>query len=161
MNESMTNAPILTEDALREALEKERAAGKTIAFANGVFDVLHVGHIRYLQDAARVADVLVVAVNGDDSVRAIKGESRPVMPEGERAEIVSAIRGVAYVTIFAESSPARLLQSLRPDFQCKGTDYTADSVPEGEIVRAYGGRVVIVGDPKDHSTTELLERMRK
>ena len=154
------NAPILTEDALRDAVDRERLAGRTIAFANGVFDILHVGHVRYLQDAARVADVLVVAVNGDDSVRAIKGEPRPFLPERERAEIVSAIRGVAYVTIFSESSPARLLGVLRPDFQCKGTDYTADSVPEAEIVRAYGGRVVIVGDPKDHSTTEMLRRLK-
>lgn len=154
------NAPLLDERELVEAVRRERAAGKTIAFANGVFDILHVGHVRYIQDAARVADVLVVAVNGDDSVRAIKGEGRPLTPEGERAELVSAIRGVAYVTIFSESSPARLLGVLRPDFQCKGTDYTADSVPEAEIVRAYGGRVVIVGDPKDHSTTEMLRRLK-
>ena len=154
------NAPILTERELQSALATERQAGRKIAFANGVFDILHVGHVRYLQDASRVADVLVVAVNGDDSVRAIKGEGRPLTPERERAEIVSAIRGVAYVTIFSESSPARLLGVLRPDFQCKGTDYTADSVPEAEIVRAYGGRVVIVGDPKDHSTTEMLRRLK-
>ena len=156
------NAPILTEPALIDALATERAAGKSIAFANGVFDILHVGHVRYLQDAARVADVLVVAVNGDESVRALgKGEGRPVMPERERAEIVSAIRGVGYVTIFGEKSPARLLQVLRPDYQCKGTDYTADTVPEAEIVKGYGGKVVIVGDPKDHSTTELLQRMKR
>ena len=154
------NAPILTGDALLGALAEERAAGKTIAFANGCFDVLHVGHIRYLQDAARVADILVVGVNGDASVRGLKGEGRPVMPEAERAEIISAIRGVTYVTIFHEESPSRLLQTLRPDFQCKGTDYTADSVPEAEIVKAYGGKVVIVGDPKDHSTTEMLRRMK-
>jgi rfaE bifunctional protein nucleotidyltransferase chain/domain len=154
------NAPILDEAKLVDALEKERAAGRSIAFANGCFDVLHVGHIRYLQDAARVADVLVVGVNGDESVRGLKGAGRPVMPEDERAEIISAIRGVAYVTIFREESPGRLLQTLRPDFQCKGTDYTAESVPEGEIVRGYGGRVVIVGDPKDHSTTAVLEKLR-
>jgi rfaE bifunctional protein nucleotidyltransferase chain/domain len=154
------NAPILTESDLLAALATERAAGRTIAFANGVFDVLHVGHVRYLQEAAGVADVLVVAVNGDRSVRMLKGEGRPVMPEGERAEIVSAIRGVSYVTIFDERSPSRLLQTLKPEFQCKGTDYTADSVPEAEIVRSYGGRVVIVGDPKDHSTTDLLKKMR-
>jgi D-glycero-beta-D-manno-heptose 1-phosphate adenylyltransferase len=155
------NAPILDETALAAALDDERRAGKRIAFANGVFDILHVGHVRYLQDAARVAEVLVVAVNSDVSVRAIKGEGRPVMPERERAEIVSAIRGVAYVTIFAESSPSRLLQVLRPDFQCKGTDYTADSVPEAEIVRAYGGKVVIVGDPKDHSTSKIVGKLRQ
>lgn len=155
------NAPVLDEPALRDALARERKAGKTIAFANGVFDVLHVGHIRYLQDAARVADVLVVGVNGDQSVRMLKGPDRPLMPATERAEIVAAIRGVSYVTIFEEKSPARLLQILQPDFQCKGTDYTADSVPEAEIVKAYGGKVVIVGDPKDHSTTDLLAKMRR
>ena len=160
MNAPVLDALILTEDALLDALAAERKAGKSIAFANGCFDVLHVGHIRYLQDAARVADVLVVGVNGDASVRQLKGEGRPVMPENERAEIISAIRGVTYVTIFHEDSPSRLLQTLRPDFQCKGTDYTADSVPEAEIVKAYGGKVVIVGDPKDHSTTEMLRRMK-
>jgi len=155
------NAPILTERELIAALASERNASNTIAFANGVFDVLHVGHVRYLQDAARVADVLVVAVNSDVSTRAIKGAGRPVMPEAERAEIVSAIRGVSYVTIFGESSPARLLQVLKPDFQCKGTDYTTESVPEADVVRAYGGKVVIIGDPKDHSTTEMLDRLRR
>ena len=122
--------------------------------------MLHVGHVRYLQGAAAVADVLIVAVNGDDSVRMLKGEGRPLTNESERAEIVAAIRGVAYVTIFHEKSPARLLQTLKPDFQCKGTDYTADSVPEADVVRAYGGKVVIVGDPKDHSTTDLIRRMK-
>jgi rfaE bifunctional protein nucleotidyltransferase chain/domain len=154
------NAPILGEADLTAALAREREAGRTIAFANGCFDVLHVGHIRFLQDAARVADVLVVGVNGDHSVRELKGPGRPVMNAAERAEIISAIRGVAYVTVFDEKSPARLLQTLKPHFQCKGTDYTADSVPEAEIVRAYGGEVVIVGDPKDHSTTEMLRRMK-
>jgi rfaE bifunctional protein nucleotidyltransferase chain/domain len=154
------NAPILPEPELAAALERERSTGKTIAFANGCFDVLHVGHIRYLQDAAKQADVLVVGVNGDESVRGLKGPGRPVMNERERAEIISAIRGVTYVTIFHESSPARLLGDLKPDFHCKGTDYTADSVPERDVVQAYGGKVVIVGDPKDHSTTEMLERMR-
>lgn len=154
------NAPILSESDLVAALATQRAAGRTIAFANGVFDILHVGHVRYLQDAAAVADVLVVAVNGDRSVRNLKGPGRPVMPEGERAEIVAAIRGVDYVTIFDEPSPSRLLQTLKPEFQCKGTDYTADSVPEAEIVRSYGGKVMIVGDPKDHSTTSLLKKMQ-
>lgn len=153
------NAPILTERDLLDALAAERRAGKTVAFANGCFDVLHVGHIRYLQDAARVADVLVTGVNGDDSVRALKGEGRPLMPAQERAEIISAIRGVSYVIIFDEVSPSRLLQVLKPEFQCKGTDYTAESVPEAEIVKSYGGKVVIVGDPKDHSTTGLLRKM--
>ncbi len=155
------NAPILSEADLTDALANERARGRSIAFANGVFDLLHVGHIRYLQDAAKQADVLIVAVNGDDSVRQLKGEGRPVMNERERAEIVAAIRGVSYVTIFHEKSPAGLLGRLKPDVQCKGTDYTPDSVPEAEVVRAYGGRVAIVGDPKDHSTSEILEKMRR
>jgi rfaE bifunctional protein nucleotidyltransferase chain/domain len=155
------NAPILTEPELAAALATERERGNSIAFANGCFDVLHVGHIRYLQGAARQADVLVVGVNGDESVRGLKGEGRPVMNERERAEIISAIRGVSYVTIFHEQSPARLLGDLKPDFHCKGTDYTPDSVPERDVVTAYGGKVVIVGDPKDHSTTEILQRMRQ
>ncbi|HUP46441.1 MAG TPA: adenylyltransferase/cytidyltransferase family protein [Thermoanaerobaculia bacterium] len=154
------NAPIIDEAALAELVAEDRRSGRTIAFANGVFDVLHVGHIRYLQGAAAVADRLIVAVNGDDSARALKGAGRPVMPEQERAEIIAAIRGVSYVTIFHENSPARLLGLLRPDFQCKGTDYTADSVPEAEVVRGYGGKVVIVGDPKDHSTTAILKKLR-
>lgn len=155
------NAPILDERALLDALATERDRGKSIVFANGCFDVLHVGHIRYLQDAATVGDVLVVGVNGDGSVRELKGEGRPVMPESERAEIIAALRGVSYVTIFDDRSPVRLLQTLRPDFQAKGTDYTADSVPEAEVVKAYGGKVVITGDPKDHSTTDLLKKMRQ
>jgi rfaE bifunctional protein nucleotidyltransferase chain/domain len=155
------NAPILDERELADALEHERAAGRTIAFANGCFDVLHVGHIRYLQGAAKQADVLIVGVNGDESVRELKGAGRPVMNEAERAEIIAAIRGVSYVTIFREGSPGRLIGDLKPDVHCKGTDYTPDGVPEAEIVRSYGGRVAIVGDPKDHSTTELLEKLRQ
>lgn len=154
------NAPVLTETELRRVVLDERGRGKSIAFANGVFDVLHVGHVRYLQDASKEASVLVVGVNSDDSVRAIKGEGRPVMNERERAELVSAIRGVAYVTIFNDASPARLIATLEPDVHCKGTDYTIDTVPERDVVLAYGGRIAIVGDPKDHSTTELLRRMK-
>jgi rfaE bifunctional protein nucleotidyltransferase chain/domain len=154
------NAPILSEQELLAAIQRERANGRTTAFANGIFDLLHVGHVRYLQAAAEEADVLVVGVNGDDSTRTLKGEGRPLANENERAEIVSAIRGVAYVTIFHETSPAKLIEALKPDVHCKGTDYTADSVPEGDIVRAYGGRVAIVGDPKDHSTTDILRRMK-
>jgi D-glycero-beta-D-manno-heptose 1-phosphate adenylyltransferase len=150
---------ILSEKALELALEKERARGRTIAFANGCFDVLHVGHVRYLQDAKKQADVLVVGVNGDASVRELKGEGRPVMPANERAEIIAAIEGVDYVTVFDERSPARLLGALKPDVHCKGTDYTPDSVPERDVVHAYGGRVAIVGDPKEHSTSELLKKI--
>ena len=155
------NAPILEERALADALAEDRAAGRTIAFANGCFDVLHVGHLRFLQDAARQADVLLVGINGDQSVRALKGAGRPVMNEAERAEIISAIRGVSYVTIFHDRSPGRLIGDLKPDVHCKGTDYTPDSVPEAAIVRSYGGRVAIVGDAKTHSTTDMLEKMRE
>lgn len=154
------NAPVLDAAALQREVGRLHAEGKRVAFANGCFDVLHVGHVRYIQDAAMRADALIVAVNSDESVRTLKGEGRPVMHERERAEIIAALRGVTYVTIFRERSPGELLRALQPDFHCKGTDYTEDSVPEGEIVRAYGGRVLIVGDPKDHSTTELLRRMR-
>jgi len=154
----MSNAPILSEEELLAALAAKR--DRKIAFANGCFDVLHVGHIRYLQGAKEAADILVVGVNGDDSVRELKGEGRPVMPAEERAEIIASIKGVDYVTIFNERSPARLLGVLKPDFQAKGTDYSADSVPEAEVVKAYGGRVIIVGDPKDHSTSAILEKMR-
>jgi rfaE bifunctional protein nucleotidyltransferase chain/domain len=155
------NAPILSQSELSKAVAEARKRGQRIAFANGVFDILHVGHIRYLQGAAAVADVLVVGVNGDESVRALKGVDRPVMNEKERAELISAIRGVSYVTIFREKSPARLIGELKPDFHCKGTDYSPESVPEADVVRAYGGRVVIVGDPKDHSSSEILAKMRK
>ena len=150
---------MLSESALVGAVARDRAAGRTIALANGCFDVLHVGHIRYLQDAAKEADVLVVGVNGDDSVRELKGEGRPVMPASERAEIIAAIDGVDYVTVFDERSPARLLAALKPDVHCKGTDYTPDSAPERDVVRAYGGRVAIVGDPKEHSRSELLKKL--
>jgi D-glycero-beta-D-manno-heptose 1-phosphate adenylyltransferase len=155
------NAPILTETELLRVASDERGHGKTIAFANGVFDVLHVGHVRYLQDASKEGDVLIVGVNGDDSVRAIKGEGRPLTNQRERAELVSAIRGVSYVTIFHDSSPARLIAVLKPDVHCKGTDYSVDTVPEREVVLAYGGRVAICGDPKEHSTSAILERMRR
>jgi rfaE bifunctional protein nucleotidyltransferase chain/domain len=154
------NAPILTETELLRVARDERDRGHNIAFANGVFDVLHVGHVRYLQDAARQADVLIVGVNGDESVRALKGEGRPLMADHERAELVSAIRGVSYVTVFHDNSPARLLAILKPDVHCKGTDYTAETVPEREVVLAYGGRIAIVGDAKDHSTSDILGRIR-
>jgi rfaE bifunctional protein nucleotidyltransferase chain/domain len=155
-----SNAPILSEGDLLDAVARERAAGRNVVFANGCFDVLHVGHIRYLQGAAGEGDVLVVGVNGDASVRTLKGQGRPVMNARERAEIIAAIRGVSYVTIFEETSPARLIGEIRPEVQAKGTDYTPESVPEGDVVRGYGGRVAIVGDPKDHSTSAILEKLR-
>ena len=135
------------------------ARGLTIAFANGGFDLLHVGHIRYLEGAKREADRLIVAINSDASVRGLKGPTRPILPEADRAELVAALRAVDYVVIFDEPTVAPLLELLRPDVHCKGTDYTVDTVPERETVRAYGGRIAIVGDPKDHSTTDLLSRL--
>lgn len=153
-------APILSEQDLLSAIARERQSGRSIAFANGCFDVLHVGHLRYIAGAAREADILVIGVNADSSVQVLKGENRPVMPELERAELIASLRMVDYVTIFRERSPERLIASLRPDVHCKGTDYTTESVPEGELVRSYGGRVAIVGDAKEHSTTELIEKLR-
>ncbi|HET9370860.1 MAG TPA: adenylyltransferase/cytidyltransferase family protein [Vicinamibacterales bacterium] len=140
-------------------VEADRAAGRTIAFANGCFDVLHVGHVRYLRGARREADRLVVAINSDASERRLKGPGRPVLDEATRAELVAAVRGVDYVVIFGDDTVERLLRLLRPDVHCKGTDYTVDTVPERAIVREYGGRIAIVGDPKDHSTRDLLARI--
>lgn len=152
---------IVAEDALAAAVAADRAAGRTVAFANGCFDVLHVGHVRYLEGAAREADRLIVAVNDDAAVERLKGPGRPILPAADRAELVAALRVVDYVVVFPDATVARLLEHLRPDVHCKGTDYTTDSVPERETVRAYGGRVAIVGDPKDHSTTDLLQKIRR
>jgi rfaE bifunctional protein nucleotidyltransferase chain/domain len=137
-----------------------RAAGRTVALANGCFDVLHVGHVRYLQGARAEADVLVVGVNGDESVRRLKGEGRPVLPAHDRALLVAALRAVDHVVVFPGDDVTELVRALRPDVHCKGTDYTVDTVPEREVVRACGGRVAIVGDPKDHDTRALLARVR-
>ena len=152
---------VVSEEELVAAVERERAAGKSIAFANGCFDLLHVGHVRYLQGAAREADVLVVAVNDDASVAALKGDGRPILPAADRAEIVAAVGGVAYVVVFGDADVARLLRRLRPDVHCKGTDYTVDTVPERAVVAAYGGRTAIVGDPKQHATRDLLKRIAR
>jgi rfaE bifunctional protein nucleotidyltransferase chain/domain len=151
---------ILSRDALVARVRNERAQGVTHAFANGVFDLLHVGHVRYLLAAAREADRLIVAINDDASVRALKGPSRPVLTAPDRAELVAAVRGVDYVVIFPESTVTALLELLQPAVHCKGTDYTADTVPERDTVRKYGGRIAIVGDPKDHSTRDLLARIK-
>ena len=139
----------------------DRAAGRTVALANGCFDLLHVGHVRYLQGAAAEADRLVVAVNDDESVRALKGADRPILAGQDRAELVDAVRGVDYVVLFDGPTVGPLLEALRPDVHCKGTDYTVDTVPERAIVAAYGGRTAIVGDPKHHSTRELLRTIRE
>jgi len=150
---------VVSREELVGIVERERREGRTLAFANGCFDLLHVGHVRYLQGAAQEADRLIVAVN-DDAVAGGKGPGRPILPAADRAELVAALRGVDYVVIFPEPTVTPLLQLLRPDVHCKGTDYTADTVPERDTVRAYGGRVAIVGDPKDHSTRDLLARLR-
>ena len=152
---------VVSHDELVRRVDAERAAGRTIAFANGCFDLLHVGHIRYLESAAREADVLVVAVNDDDSVRQLKGPGRPILTAPDRAELVAALRCVDYVAIFHEPTVGPLLNAIRPDVHCKGTDYTVDSVPERDVVKAYGGRIAIVGDPKDHSTRDLLSRIAR
>jgi rfaE bifunctional protein nucleotidyltransferase chain/domain len=152
---------VMTRDALASWVAGQRQAGRTIAFANGVFDMLHVGHVRYLEGARQEADLLVVAVNDDATVRMLKGPDRPVLPAADRAELVAALRPVDAVVIFPEPTVTPLLELLRPDVHCKGTDYTVDSVPERETVRAYGGRTAIVGDPKDHSTRDLLRAIRE
>jgi len=152
---------ILTDDQLLESIAADRQAGRTIAFANGCFDVLHVGHIRYLEGARREADRLVVAINDDGSVRALKGPGQPVLPATARAELVDALRPVDYVVLFPERTVERLLRLIKPDVHCKGTDYSVDTVPEREVVREYGGRIAIVGDPKDHSTRDLLTKLRE
>jgi D-glycero-beta-D-manno-heptose 1-phosphate adenylyltransferase len=150
---------LVTRERLVELVNEDRRQGRTIALANGCFDLLHAGHVRYLQAAAAEADRLIVAVN-DDATAAAKGPGRPILKAAERAELVAALRGVDYVTIFPEPTVAPLLELLRPDVHCKGTDYTADSVPERATVLGYGGRIAIVGDPKDHSTRDLLARIR-
>lgn len=150
---------VVTRERLVELVAADRRAGRTIAFANGCFDLLHPGHVRYLQAAAAEADRLVVAVNDDEAAGA-KGPGRPILEAIDRAELVAALRGVDYVTIFHEPTVSPLLLLLKPDVHCKGTDYTADTVPERETVLGYGGRIAIVGDPKDHSTRDLLARIR-
>ena len=150
---------VLTREKLLGRVAADRRAGLTIAFANGCFDLLHAGHVRYLQGAAAEADRLIVAIN-DDAVAGSKGPGRPILAAADRAELVAAIRGVDYVTIFPEPTVAPLLELLQPDVHCKGTDYTVETVPERNTVLAYGGRIAIVGDPKGHSTRDLLARIR-
>ena len=157
----MTASKILSRRHLLEAAAAQRAAGRKIVFANGAFDLLHAGHVRYLEAARREGDWLAVGVNSDVSVARAKGDGRPIVPEAERAEIVAALACVDAVALFAEDSPADLLADLRPDVHAKGTDYTAESVPERGAVAAYGGKTAIVGDPKEHATTDLIERIRK
>ena len=155
-----TSAKVAPLDVVRERVAATRREGRTVALANGCFDVLHVGHVRYLEGAAAEADVLVVGVNADASVRRLKGEGRPVLPAADRARLVAALRVVDHVVVFEEDDVRALVLALRPDVHCKGTDYTADTVPERDTVRSYGGRVAIVGDPKDHDTRTLIARIR-
>jgi rfaE bifunctional protein nucleotidyltransferase chain/domain len=152
---------VLTLPELRRRVAELKAQGKTIAFANGHFDLLHVGHLRYLRAARAEGDVLVVGLNDDASVARLKGPGRPIVPAAERAELLAALEPVGFVVVFEGDSPAPLLADLRPDVHCKGTDYGApERVPEYEAVRAYGGRTVLVGDPKDHATSDLIARVK-
>jgi rfaE bifunctional protein nucleotidyltransferase chain/domain len=151
---------VLSRHELKQRVEEWRREGNRIVMANGCFDVLHVGHVRYLRAAKALGGKLIVAVNADVSVRGLKGEGRPVMPENERAEILAALESVDAVVVFPEPDVRALLNEIQPDVQAKGTDYTADSVPERDVVTSYGGRVEIVGDPKNHSATAIIEQMR-
>lgn len=147
---------ILSRSELRRRVAEWRRAGERVTLANGNFDLLHVGHVRYLHGAKSLGGKLVVAINSDESVRQLKGEGRPIMPEAERAEIVAALADVDAVVIFPELDVRAIIREIQPDVQAKGTDYTADSVPERDAVAECGGRVAIVGDPKDHSTSEII-----
>ena len=150
---------ILSRDELVSRVQAARDGGARIVLANGCFDVLHVGHVRYLAGARELGDVLVVGINSDEQVAIQKGAGRPVLPANERAEIVAALESVSFVTIFNEPTVEDLLLALKPDVHAKGTDYTTDSVPERDVVRSYGGQVAIVGDPKDHSTSEIIAKV--
>jgi rfaE bifunctional protein nucleotidyltransferase chain/domain len=153
-------ARILERNRLIARVAIARKKGARIVFANGCFDILHVGHVRYLEAARSLGDLLVVGINDDEQVRRLKGEGRPFVTERERAEVVASLRAVDFVTIFHEPTVAELLLALRPDIHAKGTDYAEDTVPERDVVRSYGGRVAIVGDPKNHSSTETIRKVR-
>ena len=155
----MSDSRILNREELSARIATARSSGARIVLANGCFDVLHVGHVRYLAGARELGDVLVVGINSDEQVVRLKGPGRPVLPAAERAEIVSSLESVTYVTIFDEPTVEQLLLTLKPDVHAKGTDYTEETVPERAVVRSYGGRVAIVGDPKDHSTSAILSRI--
>jgi rfaE bifunctional protein nucleotidyltransferase chain/domain len=152
---------VLTLDALRERALELRARGLRLAFANGHFDLLHVGHLRYLQGARARGDILVVGINGDGSVERLKGPGRPIVPAVERAELVAALAPVDFVVVFEEDTPERILRALEPEVHCKGTDYgSPEGVPEYEVVKSYGGETALVGDPKDHATRDLIARIQ-
>jgi rfaE bifunctional protein nucleotidyltransferase chain/domain len=150
---------VTTLEALKTVCGDARSAGRAVAFANGCFDFLHVGHTRYLQGARAEGDLLIVGINSDASVKRLKGPNRPLQPEQDRALLVAALHVVDWVVIFTEDTVENLLLALKPDVHCKGTDYTVDTVPERSVVKSYGGRIAIVGDPKDHDTTALLARL--
>ena len=156
----LPSSRILTREELLNRVRAARQSGATIVFANGCFDVLHVGHVRYLIGARALGDLLVVGVNSDDQVKIQKGPGRPIQPASDRAEVIAALEAVDYVTIFDEPTVEALLLVLKPDIHAKGTDYTEETVPERNVVRSYGGRVAIVGDPKDHSTSSLVSRLQ-
>ena len=156
-----TSAKILSLEALRPLVTELKERGRQVVLANGCFDWLHVGHVRYLREARQLGDCLVVAVNADASVRALKGPPRPLMPQQERAEILAALSCVDYVLVFEELNVERVLRTLRPHIHCKGTDYSEQTVPEREVVLSYGGRIAIAGDPKDHSTRSLLKGLMR
>ena len=160
MNDSV-HEKILTREQLKRRVEQWRKSGEKITLANGCFDLLHVGHVRYLSAARKLGGKLIVAVNSDDSVRKLKGTGRPLMPEAERAEILAALTDVDAVVIFSEPDVRPLIREIAPDVQAKGTDYTAESVPERDTLTEVGGRVEIVGDPKDHSATELIRKLEQ
>jgi D-glycero-beta-D-manno-heptose 1-phosphate adenylyltransferase len=155
----LSQSKVASVETVKSACDAARREGKTIAFANGCFDLLHVGHTRYLQAARAEGDLLVVGVNSDASVRRLKGEGRPLQNEQDRARLIAALHAVDWVVIFTEDTVENLLLALKPEVQCKGTDYTTETVPERNVVRGYGGRVAIVGDPKDHDTSALLKRL--
>ena len=152
---------IVSRERLRELLAEHKRAGANVVFANGCFDTLHVGHVRYLEDARREGDILVVGVNSDSSVCNLKGPGRPILPESARADLVAALRAVDYVVLFSEPNVEALLEFLRPDVHAKGTDYSVETVPERATAARLGIRVAIVGDPKDHSTRDFLNSVRK
>lgn len=156
---TQSDARIVDRPRLQKAIAAAKKDGRRIVFANGCFDVLHVGHVRYLEGAKALGDLLIVAINSDEQARRLKGEGRPLIPQDQRAEIVSALDAVDFVTIFDEPTVTELLLALKPDIHAKGTDYSEDTVPERDVVRSYGGRVAIAGDPKDHSSSQMIEKI--
>ncbi len=157
--DSTAQSRVCERSELITIVEKAKKHGQRIVFANGCFDVLHVGHVRYLEAAKALGDLLIVGINSDEQTSRLKGQGRPLMSADQRAEIISSLEAVDFVTIFAEPTVEQLLLALKPDIHAKGTDYTEESVPERDVVRSFGGRVAIVGDPKDHSSSEVIERI--